>query len=160
MINFFVSKKFKVFLVWLIFLFLIFSSFLKVLAQEESQPSPQPSSNIPALEELEKVKKEVEKQGGSIVEEEDIVLKIVRIIRYFLDFIGIIFILMIIYGGFMWMTGFNPHEFTFGDEEQVKKAKKLLRDAIIGLVIIILARVIYYFVTKMLKGEEHEAIIR
>jgi amino acid transporter len=65
------------------------------------------------------------------------------IIKMALGFLGLILVVLIIYGGFLWMTA-------GGNEEQVKKAKKFLENAIIGLIIVILAYSITYFVIDQL----------
>ena len=62
-----------------------------------------------------------------------------NIIKAFLSLLGIFFIGLMIYGGFLWMNA-------RGDAEQVKKAQNIIRDALIGLVIIIAAYAIAYFV--------------
>ncbi|MFA6215831.1 MAG: hypothetical protein WC768_04660 [Patescibacteria group bacterium] len=59
---------------------------------------------------------------------------LISIINSLLTFIGFLFFLLLIYAGFLWM---NAH----GREEQVEKAKKITREAVIGLIIVILARV-------------------
>ncbi len=61
------------------------------------------------------------------------------IIGAFLSFLGIIFLCLIIYGGFIWMT-------SGGNETKVLKAKEILRNAIIGLIIIIASYSITSFV--------------
>lgn len=53
-----------------------------------------------------------------------------------LGFLGILFIVLIIYGGFLWMTD-------QGNEEQVAKAKTIIKNAVIGLILIIAAYGIY-----------------
>jgi len=58
------------------------------------------------------------------------------IISVFLSFLGIIFVILIIYGGYLWMTA-------RGNEQQVEKAKDTLQKAIIGLVIILSSWGIY-----------------
>ncbi|MFH1564879.1 MAG: hypothetical protein ABIC82_03455 [bacterium] len=50
------------------------------------------------------------------------------IIGSVLSFLGVIFLVLIIYGGYMYMTA-------MGSEEKVNKAKKIIVDASIGLVI-------------------------
>lgn len=67
------------------------------------------------------------------------------VIKAFLGLLGIIFLVLIIYAGFEWMTA-------QGDEEKVTKAKDTLTRAIIGLVIIIAAYSITYFVFNALPG--------
>lgn len=62
-----------------------------------------------------------------------------RFIQTFLSFLGVIFIVLAIYGGYLWMTA-------RGSEEKVEEAQSILTNAIIGLVIIIAAYAITYFV--------------
>ena len=65
------------------------------------------------------------------------------IIRILLSFLGVIFVVLIIYAGFMWMT-------SAGNEEKISKAKKIMVSAIIGLAIILAAYAITYFVLDQL----------
>lgn len=62
-----------------------------------------------------------------------------RFIAIFLSLLGVIFIILAIYGGYLWMTA-------RGNAEKVEEAKKILTEAIIGIVIIVAAYVISYFV--------------
>ena len=62
-----------------------------------------------------------------------------QLISIVLSFLGIIFLLLIIYAGFMWMTA-------GGSSEKVDKAKKLLINGVIGLVLILAAFAISSFV--------------
>ncbi|MBU0722585.1 pilin [Patescibacteria group bacterium] len=57
----------------------------------------------------------------------------------FLGLLGVIFLVLIIYAGFNWMTA-------AGEEEKVTKAKDTLRRAVIGLIIIIGAYAISFWV--------------
>lgn len=66
-------------------------------------------------------------------------------ISAFLGLLGIIFLVLIIYSGFHWMTA-------GGDEEKVTLAKSTLIRAVIGLAIIIGAYAITYFVFSNLPG--------
>ncbi len=59
------------------------------------------------------------------------------IIGIVLSFVGIIFLSLTIYAGFLWMT-------SGGNEIKVLKAKETLRNSIIGLVVILSA----YSITK------------
>ena len=68
---------------------------------------------------------------------------IARIIQYALGLLGIIAVSLIIYGGFLWMT-------SAGNEERLERAKKVLRDAAIGLAIILAAFGIATFVLSRL----------
>lgn len=62
-----------------------------------------------------------------------------RVINFFLSFLGVVALVLIIYGGFLWMTA-------RGDTEQVKKARDLLVQAVIGLIIILSAYALANFV--------------
>ena len=70
---------------------------------------------------------------------------IAGIIKAFLGLLGVIFIILIIYAGFTWMTA-------GGEEEKVRKSKEIIKRSIIGLAIIIAAYAITAFVFKSLPG--------
>lgn len=57
---------------------------------------------------------------------------VIGIIQWILGVLALIAVIMILVGGFMWMTA-------GGAEDKLKKAQMLLRNAIIGLVIILAA---------------------
>ena len=78
-------------------------------------------------------------QEGSIYFAE----KIGEIISILLAFLGVIFIVLIIYGGFLWMTA-------GGNEDQVGRAKKFISNATIGLVIVLFSYALTYFVLYQL----------
>ena len=73
----------------------------------------------------------------------DLGVLISRIIRIVLSFLGIIFLVLIIFSGFRWMT-------SGGNEEAVKKAQGTIKTAIIGLIIVLAAYSITYFIFKYL----------
>ena len=62
-----------------------------------------------------------------------------KIIKIKLRFLGTIFLVLTIYAGGLWMTA-------GGNEEQITKALGILKTAVIGLIIIIAAYSITYFV--------------
>jgi|WetSurMetagenome_2_1015567.scaffolds.fasta_scaffold00606_9 hypothetical protein len=68
---------------------------------------------------------------------------IVNIIKIVLEFLGIIFVVLLIFGGFKYMTA-------AGNESQVDEAKKLIVQAVIGLAIILSAYAITVFVSRSL----------
>lgn len=68
---------------------------------------------------------------------------IASIIQYALSFLGVIFLVLLIYGGFLWMTA-------GGDQEKVTKSKEILRNVLIGLIIILGSYTITYFVIENL----------
>lgn len=65
------------------------------------------------------------------------------VIGAFIGFLGITFLILIIYAGFKWMTA-------EGDLEDVKKAKQTIKQATIGLVVTISAWSIWNFVFQRL----------
>lgn len=63
-------------------------------------------------------------------------------INYFNGFIGIITVLLIIYAGFLVLTG-------AGDEEKVKKAKSIIQYALIGIFLLVASYALFnFFVLK------------
>jgi len=68
-----------------------------------------------------------------------------RIITIILSVLGVVFLGFIIYGGITWMIA-------QGNEEKVSKAKELITEAIIGLIIVITAYAITYFILKLTSG--------
>jgi uncharacterized membrane protein len=66
-----------------------------------------------------------------------------RIINVALGFLGIIAVVIVLYGGFMWMTA-------AGNEERISKAKQILTAGVIGLVIVIMAWAIASYVVRTL----------
>lgn len=68
---------------------------------------------------------------------------IANIIRVALGLVGLVLTVLIMYGGFLWMTA-------GGNEEQIGQAKKFLVNAIIGLIIILSAYGLVLFVMRML----------
>lgn len=65
------------------------------------------------------------------------------IINILLGFLGIVFLVLLIYAGFLWMTA-------AGDKSKVEKAQDMIRQAIIGLVVIVAAFAISNFVLQAL----------
>ena len=60
-----------------------------------------------------------------------------------LSFLGVIFLILIIYGGFTWMLA-------RGREEEAKRAMQIIQMALIGLVIVVAAYAISYLVMSNL----------
>lgn len=67
-----------------------------------------------------------------------------KIIRAALGLLGTIFLVLLVYAGYTWMTA-------GGNEEDVGKAKKLIAQAVIGLAIVMSAYAITAFVFLNLK---------
>lgn len=66
-----------------------------------------------------------------------------NIIAVLLSVLGIIFVVLVVYAGFLYLTA-------MGEGEKVKKAKTLLTQSIIGLIIIVAAYAIASFVIDAL----------
>ena len=57
---------------------------------------------------------------------------VIQIVQWVLSLLGFIAVIMVLYGGFVWLT-------SSGNEEKVAQAKKIISAAIIGLIIVLLA---------------------
>lgn len=75
---------------------------------------------------------------------QDIKVIIANGVKIVLGFVGILFILLILMGGFQWMT-------SGGNEKKIEEAKARITRATIGLIIIIAAYSIAYTVTNYLR---------
>lgn len=69
--------------------------------------------------------------------------KIGKYIQLLLSFIGVVFLVLAIYAGYLWMMA-------QGNEKDVEKAKKILSEVAIGLLIVTSAYVISGYVTDSL----------
>ena len=69
----------------------------------------------------------------------DLETTIINIVQWLLGFLGLIAVIFILYGGFVWMTA-------GGNEEKVAKAKKVISAAVVGLIVVLLAWAIVIFV--------------
>ena len=67
-------------------------------------------------------------------------------------FIGILFLLLMIYGGFKWMLA-------RGNEQEVDKAKKILTAAIIGLIVVLAAYGITALVGQFYTGVQPAPVV-
>jgi len=68
---------------------------------------------------------------------------VMAVVTVLLGFLGIIAIIIILYGGFVWLT-------SAGNEEKVGQAKKIITAGIIGLVIIFISYALATFVITQL----------
>jgi len=66
---------------------------------------------------------------------------VAKIIKFLLTFLGIIFMILILYGGFLWMTA-------GGNEDNVTKSKTIIKNGTIGLLIILSSYAITYFIIE------------
>lgn len=100
----------------------------------------------PAAAQLESAKDLLNTSGKAALGEEyqdegNLPQTIGNIVKIILSLLGLLFVLMAIYAGFLWFT-------SGGNEDQIGKAKDILKNAIIGLIIVISAYSITLFVLR------------
>ncbi|MBI4090592.1 MAG: Ig-like domain-containing protein [Candidatus Komeilibacteria bacterium] len=76
---------------------------------------------------------------------QDLKTTIENIVRIVLGFIGIIFLVLMLYGGFVWMT-------SGGDEKKISQAKKIIVSATVGLIITLASYAIASFIVNRIGG--------
>jgi hypothetical protein len=76
---------------------------------------------------------------------QDLKTTIENIVRIVLGFIGFIFLLLLLYAGFIWMT-------SGGDEKKITRAKKMIVSAVIGLLVTLSSYAIASFIVQRLVG--------
>lgn len=120
---------------------LVFSSFLGVMSL-----APQASAAT-LLENLGTAAREPFNLSGSEAstgESETSIGRVIGdVIKIILGFTGTIAFIVFLYGGFLWLTA-------RGNDTQVDQAKKYLTNGVIGVVIIILAYSVTFFITDVL----------
>lgn len=84
---------------------------------------------------------EIGKVYGS--QQTDIRVIIANIIQIVLGFLAIIFLVLVLYAGFRYMTA-------AGNEEQTKKAVTQIRDAVIGLIIVLISWSVTEYIIRWL----------
>lgn len=90
-------------------------------------------------------------EGAGYGEPQDPRVTVAVIIRTALQLIGIVFLVLMIYAGFLWMTA-------GGNEENITKAKNILKASIIGLIIILASYSITYFAMYLAIGGDARRI--
>ncbi len=82
----------------------------------------------------------IENVGGSLgLGSADLKQTVLNIITFVLGLLGLIAVIMILYGGFIWLTA-------GGNEDKVDQAKKIISAAAVGLVVILVSWAIVNFV--------------
>ncbi len=92
-----------------------------------------------------KLKKFAEEQGVGYAEKISPAVYIGKVLNIIYSFLGLIGLILVIYGGFKWLTA-------EGSQEDIQKAKKIITNTIIGLVILFSAYAITQFVVEQLTG--------
>ncbi|HNW55904.1 MAG TPA: hypothetical protein PKN62_02400 [bacterium] len=77
--------------------------------------------------------------------ESTLIDNIATLIKTALGLLGFIFVVLAIYAGFLWMTA-------GGNETNIKKAKSIMTNAVIGLIIIVSAYAVTWFIFANLPG--------
>ncbi|HLD00006.1 MAG TPA: hypothetical protein VJC11_03535 [Patescibacteria group bacterium] len=80
-------------------------------------------------------------------QETDVAVVVGKIIQTALSLLGIIVLIFLVYGGFLWMM-------SGGNEQTVKKAKDIILNAAIGLIIVLAA----YAITNFIVVNIYEAV--
>lgn len=71
---------------------------------------------------------------------------VVNFVAWALGFLGLVSVIMLIYGGYQYLTA-------GGNEESLEKAKKIIKNALVGLVIVLLSYAIALFVFTLVQDE-------
>ncbi|MFA7662414.1 MAG: Ig-like domain-containing protein [Patescibacteria group bacterium] len=82
----------------------------------------------------------------------DIFSTVTKLINYAMSFLGFIAVILILYGGFIWMTA-------KGDDKKVEKAKKIIKNTVIGLVIIFAAWGIVRFIFGLFNNNNNGSCV-
>ncbi len=82
--------------------------------------------------------------GGNVPT--DLSLMVGNVIKVVLSLVGIIFLILTVYAGYLWMTA-------RGDDEQVNKAKEIIKSSIMGLFIVVSSYAITVFITSRFSGQ-------
>jgi len=119
---------------WILFLSMFFSGlsfFYPITTNAQLINDP--------LDGLEQSVKEVDAYNTQTIDDNFIQSKVGQVISIILSFVGVLFFILMIYAGILWMTA-------QGNEQQVAKAKDLLINATIGLIITLAAYAITSFI--------------
>ena len=119
-----------------------------VLAQ--APPPPTPPAQKSGVENLQGSLQTFGGVTGLGGADADLKTRIARIINIVLGFLGVMAVIMIIISGFQWMMA-------GGNEQSVTDAKSRLKNAIIGLAIVLAAYVIVGFTVKALTHSIQDA---
>ncbi|MDP3900432.1 MAG: hypothetical protein Q8Q23_05115 [bacterium] len=136
--------RFKSFFLIITFLFALVAPYI-VFAQipgDDLRSTQSPSSETDPLQRV-----HIISQGtfNTDVGSSGIANIIANALKGFTALLGIVFLILMLYGGYLWMSA-------RGNEQQVEKAQSLIRSAVIGLIIIIAAYAITYFVISWVTG--------
>ncbi|MDD3285612.1 MAG: hypothetical protein PHG95_03180 [Patescibacteria group bacterium] len=123
-------------------IFFLFLSFLQIGVFLPLRPAVADTSLIDSQEGFKG--KEIQAAFGNDTPD-DIRITMVRIIMIVLSVLGVIFLSLLLFAGFKYMTA-------AGNEDKVKEAVKQITQAVIGLVIILSAWGISYFILLRIRA--------
>ena len=78
---------------------------------------------------------------AGVTDKADLATVVGDIINTGLALVGMIFLILMVYGGFLWMAA-------RGEEDQVKKAQLIIKTTIIGMIVVVSAYAITTFITS------------
>ena len=135
-------KKRKKFFVLSVFTLIVFTLYVPLNCYSKNN-----TANAAAIDLFSNSAKTTANKMGynPLTSELTILMQIGLIVNVVFGLTGVIVFVLIIYGGILWMTA-------GGNDEQVKKAQKIIQRAVIGLIIVVLAYAITYFIFKELGG--------
>ncbi|MFA5954200.1 MAG: pilin [Patescibacteria group bacterium] len=82
-------------------------------------------------------------EGGDSINEDTIIQIFGSVISLVFGFVGVVFAVLTIYGGYLWMTA-------RGNEEQVQQSQNYIRNSVIGIIIVLAAFSITQFIIARL----------
>lgn len=131
-------KKILISIVSIIIIFIIFSGIS--FAQEAGEAQGETTNPNSIRGRLENVRKETSyaPENG-----QTLITRVANIIKSILGLLGIVFLILTIISGFQWMM-------SGGNEEIISKAKKRMKNSVIGLGIVLLSFSISMFVFDLL----------
>ncbi|PKM91166.1 hypothetical protein CVU82_03905 [Candidatus Falkowbacteria bacterium HGW-Falkowbacteria-1] len=134
------------FLNFLIILTILFTSVSFVNAQENPKPNP---GYVPAPA-ASNIKGQADAfRGTSGLQSAEAKNIVASIIKTALSLLGIIFLILMIFSGYQWMMA-------GGNEEQITTAKGRIKNAVIGIIIVVMAYAITAFIFKNLPGGSNQ----
>ena len=113
--------------------------FISLISVQAQNTAPVPSSAGGAWDAQVGMDKIGQQYGEDSQAPTSLIGIIVRIINYSLILLGVIFLGLFVFSGYQWMTA-------GGNEDSIKTAKSRMTNAVIGLVIVLMAWTITYFV--------------
>lgn len=85
--------------------------------------------------------------GAANLPQTDARTVVINLINTLLGVLGIVFLLLVLYGGFLWMTA-------GGNDDRASQGRKIIGNGIVGLIIIFLAFAITTFVFTILQDSD------